>query len=332
MRYLFFDTESSNCVSGLHKMCEFGFVITDESFHVIGQNDILINPGAGRDNRFLLTGRANQEDCILAHEEDKYFASPEFETLYDNLKAILEQKDLVIFGFSLLDDMVTVVQACRRYHLEPIDFVAYDIQKFFKEDLGPGQKKKLVMAFTEMCGEEALAKLHPHSPVDDSYMTMKVLESLCKTRSLAPKDLIQETPESMISSGHVATEEIGLDGRPLTAKARAAGFSSTGAYLHYKKQYDSYFNLAEENKDGTVLKGQRIMLSGTFLIHPDVSLPLLKRLVSLGAIMVRNYGEAWMLCYDEEDKQRLEGVIKGPGITFLSLKEFESLIEQKRSV
>ncbi len=31
MRYLFFDTESSNCFGGIYKVCEWGSLITDEA-------------------------------------------------------------------------------------------------------------------------------------------------------------------------------------------------------------------------------------------------------------------------------------------------------------
>ena len=50
MRYLFFDIE---CADGNFKICEFGYVITDESFNILTKKNILINPQC----RFNLTGR-----------------------------------------------------------------------------------------------------------------------------------------------------------------------------------------------------------------------------------------------------------------------------------
>ena len=46
MRYLFFDTESSNCFGNIYKMCEWGSLITDEAFNVLPgtKRDVLMNP------------------------------------------------------------------------------------------------------------------------------------------------------------------------------------------------------------------------------------------------------------------------------------------------
>ena len=44
MRYLFFDIECANCHGGTGKICEFGYVITDESFNETKRNLFIINP------------------------------------------------------------------------------------------------------------------------------------------------------------------------------------------------------------------------------------------------------------------------------------------------
>ena len=38
MKYLFFDIECSNCFNNIGKMCEFGYVVTDENFKIITKN------------------------------------------------------------------------------------------------------------------------------------------------------------------------------------------------------------------------------------------------------------------------------------------------------
>lgn len=52
MKYLFFDIECSNCFNGVGKMCEFGYVLTDENFKIIKMDDIPMSPGKGRECRF----------------------------------------------------------------------------------------------------------------------------------------------------------------------------------------------------------------------------------------------------------------------------------------
>ena len=45
LKYLFFDIECSNCFGKNPKICEFGYVLTDENFKVIQSDSIPISPG-----------------------------------------------------------------------------------------------------------------------------------------------------------------------------------------------------------------------------------------------------------------------------------------------
>ena len=57
MKYLFFDIECSNCFGGKNKICEIGYVLTDENFNLILKEDIPISPGDknNKENRFDTT-------------------------------------------------------------------------------------------------------------------------------------------------------------------------------------------------------------------------------------------------------------------------------------
>ena len=44
MEYLFFDLEFANQDNGKSKICEFGYVITDEYFEVLERYNFIINP------------------------------------------------------------------------------------------------------------------------------------------------------------------------------------------------------------------------------------------------------------------------------------------------
>lgn len=50
MRYIFLDTESSNCFDNIYKLCKYGFVIADEKLNAVpgGNKDVVINSGEGR--------------------------------------------------------------------------------------------------------------------------------------------------------------------------------------------------------------------------------------------------------------------------------------------
>ena len=53
MKYLFFDTECANCFDGEGKICEFGFVLTDENYQIIEKDNIIINPESPFDKKGL---------------------------------------------------------------------------------------------------------------------------------------------------------------------------------------------------------------------------------------------------------------------------------------
>lgn len=48
MRILFFDLEYASCKNGC-KICEFGYVITNEKFEIIERNNLIINPYISND-------------------------------------------------------------------------------------------------------------------------------------------------------------------------------------------------------------------------------------------------------------------------------------------
>ena len=83
MKYLFFDIECSNCFNGKGKVCEFGYVITDENFKIISAQDIPMSPGKGRGNRFHLRDRMAVEDVKLAYDEAYYYEQPELPAFYE---------------------------------------------------------------------------------------------------------------------------------------------------------------------------------------------------------------------------------------------------------
>ena len=44
MKYLFFDLEFATSRSGILKICEFGYVLTNESFEIIKRDNLIIDP------------------------------------------------------------------------------------------------------------------------------------------------------------------------------------------------------------------------------------------------------------------------------------------------
>ncbi len=49
MRYLFYDLEYATTRGGVTSVCEFGYVVTDESFNITERGNMIINPCIYRD-------------------------------------------------------------------------------------------------------------------------------------------------------------------------------------------------------------------------------------------------------------------------------------------
>lgn len=85
MKYLFFDIE---CANRLNKICEFGYVLTDENFKILKKDDIPMSPGdkQNKNDQFKNT------EFNWAYDKDYYFECPKFPCYYEFLKTLFEDK------------------------------------------------------------------------------------------------------------------------------------------------------------------------------------------------------------------------------------------------
>ena len=180
MKYLSFDIE---CCNGCN-ICEFGYVIFDEKFNILHQEDIVINPK----KKFKLVGRKDGRDLYLCHTEDEYFKSPEFDYFYEKIKKIIDGEYESIIGFAMRNDSIFLKNATKRYKLEKIDFKFFDMQKFIKKYLElpytPSLEKCLELL--DISVEERL-----HRPDIDSQMTMQIVKTICSKEKWTIDDLIR---------------------------------------------------------------------------------------------------------------------------------------------
>lgn len=185
MRYAFFDIEAAD---GNFKICEFGLVICDSNMNPVYKKLYLINPKG----KFNLTGRKDQRDLHLSFTEEQYKASPEFDEVYDNIKFALEQKDVMILGHSVNNDIRFLDKACNRYRLPKIKYVAYDVQKMFSYF----SKERTRFAALENVVEELVPlgewqNLVDHRSVDDAYMTMLIFRAMIKELKVTPEQMVE---------------------------------------------------------------------------------------------------------------------------------------------
>ena len=191
MKYLFFDIECSNCFDGVGKMCEFGFVVTDENFKILLKDVYAMSPGRGYDNAFHLKGRKHQKDLELAWDYDYYYQQPEFPHFYNQIKRLMSNDDVICFGFDSNNDISFVYNSCKRYNLEPFDFVCYDVQKIasYYTETPPTHLKE---TYLKLVGNSKIAQFQEHLSRDDAHMTMSILEAVCVLENTSSKQLLEK--------------------------------------------------------------------------------------------------------------------------------------------
>ena len=183
MNLVFFDIECASVNKTTAKICAFGYVVCDEKFNIIKKEDILINPRGG----FHLTDRKGGKGLVLPYAYSEFKKYPPFKDQYHFIKSLLEDKNTVVLGHSILNDVTYLNLETRRFHLPSFDFQFLDSQLMFMSYSGD---------FSHQSGLESIAvnlgvEFTPHRAVDDAYATMRVVEAICKAENCSFEELIK---------------------------------------------------------------------------------------------------------------------------------------------
>ncbi len=172
MNLLFFDIECASVSRNFAKICAFGYVLCDDDFNVIKKEDILINPKGG----FHLTDVKGERGLVLPYEYSEFKKYPTFPQVYNQIKALLEDKNNAVCGHSTLNDIKYLALETKRFKLPAFHFNFYDSQLAYMTMIGE---------FTRQFGLESITRdlnveFTPHRAADDAYATMRVVQAICK--------------------------------------------------------------------------------------------------------------------------------------------------------
>lgn len=190
MNYLFFDIECANCFGGHGKICSFGYVLADGNFNIIEQKDILINPKS----KFHLT-RGDGEGIELGYPKEEFTKSPAFDFYYDRIKELLEDKNVTIFGHSVINDINFLLSECDRYRKQYFTFNAYDTQMLHRAIMPESKDNGL----GKICAAFGISVENLHRSDYDAYLTMSVAKKMCESRGASLDALIEEFPNCYYS-------------------------------------------------------------------------------------------------------------------------------------
>lgn len=299
MKYLFFDVECSNCHNGIGKLCEFGYVLTDEQFNILAKDDIPMSPGRGYWSRFDLTGREGERDLILAYEYDYYYEQPEFPYFYERIKKLMCDKDTICFAYSMGNDLRHIHNTCERYKKEPFNYECYDVQMLVARHLEKKGQVNLETACKTLVGPSSLIGLEEHLSRDDAKMEMMVFEAICVLEQKSSTQLLAESDFAKTNSIEFVNK---VRERGRKKRIKAAG-------------HDLYRSLiaTDEELDLPENKGKRYNISGDLKCHLDELKLTIEIIKSRSGLFSNHLSRTdYFIVFDEKNKEDILSHLQNP--------------------
>ena len=299
MKYLFFDIECSNCFNGVGKMCEFGYVLTDENFNIMKRGDIPMSPGKGRECRFYLKGRKHEKDLELAYEYDYYFSQPEFPSFYNQIKRMMEDPGTVCFAYSMDNDISHLHHACTRYKLQPFNYECYDVQKLVAAFLEKKGQMSLKNACLRIVGPNSVVKLQEHLSRDDAEMERLIFEAICILTKTNSKALLEQAQFARTNSIEYMNR---VKERGKRKRLKTAG-------------HELYNSLAvpDEELDKSENIGKRYNISGELKADLNALKFTIELIKHKGGILCNKISKSdFFIVYDEKNKEEIIKTFKHP--------------------
>lgn len=179
MEYLFFDIECANNFGGCGKICEFGYVVTDENFEIKEKDIILVNPKAQFDWYVLKK--------MLAYRRRDYEKAPSYPKVYPRIRALFDRPDVLVVGHTVDADAKYLNDESARYGLPFIDYKFYDAMRMYS-DYANLDRNVALESIGETLGSAVPA--HAHRSLDDAEATAMIVKEMCARLGVGLSELI----------------------------------------------------------------------------------------------------------------------------------------------
>ena len=322
-KLLFFDIECSNCYGGNGKVCEFGAVLTDENFNIISEYDLPMCPGKNRDAKFDMTFLERNGGYSWAYEIEDYMECPEFNEYYELIRKLIEDKDTMVFGYAVDNDIRYLSSSISRYKLKQLDYRAYDSQLMFRKYGKLGNVRGLNATFINLCGENAFKKMHPHLSRDDARMTMMVVKAMCENLGVSVSELIDLCSNCCYDSliyleAYKKRKQQRIEHPELISKRN--GHVKSECQVLWGDFYREHLPLLEnESCIGNIVAISSALKKDYETILNTIDAIKRNNLVAYDKIN----GSDYLVVLNEEDKNRIESILKYPyNGTIILYKDF----------
>lgn len=317
MHYLFFDIECAGVFKSVAKICAFGYCKTDEQFRILEKEDLLINP----QGNFHLTDRKGERGLVLPYKYEDFKHYPTFSHLADKIYSLLQDKDTLVVGHAVQNDVKYLNLESKRFSLPPFSFRFADTQFIYMNE---------IKEFSRQFGLGAIAKdlgveFTPHRAVDDAYATMRVAKAMCEKTGLTLPQLIQK---HQIKLGEIQDFEITQS----TSKAFEQFKTDREKAKEERDKKRAAFHIYADRekrkraKDGK-LKNVSVCFSHALELNTSLAQELLVSAFSQAARVTFRAEECDVyVCMEGESGQRLQSVISRGARVYTS-EQFEKLLQ-----
>ena len=316
MKYLFFDIECAGVFKNVAKICAFGYCLTDENFHILEQEDLLINPLGG----FHLTDRKGENGIVLPYQYGEFKKYPTFLQRAEKIYSLLESEDTLVFGHASMNDVKYLNLESKRFSLPSFSFSFGDTQFLYMNKIGDFSRQLGLGSIAKELNVEFL----PHRAVDDAYATMRVAEEMCKQAGVSLEKLLEKYE---ITLGKIENYEVTQNTSVAFENYKTERENQKRKRESLRAQFHIFADKEKRKraKEG-VLQNQTVCFS-----HPlELNLPLAKKLLlaafSKGARVTFKAEECSVyVCLEGEDGARLKSA-KERGAKILSVEKFSKML------
>lgn len=305
--YLFFDIECANCFDGVGKMCSFGYVLVNEEFEILDEDDVVMNPEAEFD--WYLFDPKNK--CNLAYSKDYFRAQHNFESFYPGIKKLMEAPERKIIGFSSTNDVGFLQSACERYSFPSINYACYDfaviVNQANHEEQGKGK------GLEEWAGIYGVSKegLVSHKSVDDAKLTMLLAKAFCEKTGIGIEELLEKNKGIKLSvEKYIEQREISRYNKEVGAKIAALYGKKSRAVLSHKLSGNYTFGFKIKNDIDESYK-----IANLVFRHGGI---LMKSLKNNGTVIV-----------DGELSEEARKSFASRGLKTITIEEFYELVRME---
>ena len=318
MKYLFFDCECANCYDHQGKICSFGYTITDTNFKVLEKKDLIMNPDAPFDPHVLGIG---ENSIDLAYTPVRFQYAPKFDAFYPALVSLLTDKDTVVFGYAVENDIGFLYSDCHRYQKPMPNFTFYDIQEIYRIYREWDRSPSLEDALKDL--NVPFDSYAEHRSSDDAEMSMLLLKEMAQEIGQSAEELVKTYPTSGGS-----TPTFMIQAKLMELPQRDLGFPYDADSRENSRTFNQLIHYVDPEVTNKDLEGHRFLFSRLAKQDIGTAVELANAIIDRSGETVRYLKEATdYVTYDEEEKNEIKDILAPLSLRLLSIKELRNLLK-----